>query len=485
VADVAGDNEFLFALKCSKRDNPVFSVGAEMKCWIDGDASKDPRVTTFYAIVRTYGAWDLQNGCTPSADRSESWHKNSFNHRCNDPGILGNEPPEIVEHARDMWRKYALFLNSCGKPPPGTHTIYGWNSASSDAPQWHKWLLFYAEFELATNYKHIDAMHLVGNQYCVGNSRAIGDCIRRTNTGVTKYECSGADSEYSPLQATACALLKKNCAHSSPLYDAYVTFFNLQLRLPGARREVTRTDVRTWGPPSATGMTPYQLGIAPSQQGTAPSQMGTAPSQLGSCPRQLEMLYRSQESLQVLGIPITRPTDQAPHNLDEYNKWLQLDGAAYDAVLGDKKAAERHSQCEGVTWGKRGWFAQVNFHCSTEIPITVPNQDGSFGVTTTLRRVYFTENSHSNLKRVKAEWRSLFPAGTAAGKGARAISAIRHRLCPCRGALGHPPPPPPRPKRLRQGIRVDVPWAGWKLERSVGPTEGSRVCMPRCPRYCM
>jgi hypothetical protein len=110
------------------------------------------------------------------------------------------------------------------------------------------------------------------------------------------------------------------------------------------------------------------------------------------------MLWRSQESLEVLSIPITRPTDRAPHSLYEYEQWLQLDGEAYDAVLGDKKAAERHSQCEGVTWGKRGWFAQMNFHYSTEIPITVPNQDGSMGVTTTLRRVYFTANSHFNLQ---------------------------------------------------------------------------------------
>jgi hypothetical protein len=75
-AIVAGDNEYLFALKCSKRDNPVFSVGAEMQCWIDGDFSKGPRKTRFYAIAGTYGAWDLQNGCTLSVDRSKSWHKN-------------------------------------------------------------------------------------------------------------------------------------------------------------------------------------------------------------------------------------------------------------------------------------------------------------------------------------------------------------------------------------------------------------------------
>jgi hypothetical protein len=44
----------------------------------------------------------------------------------------------------------------------------------------------------------------------------------------------------------------------------------------------------------------------------------------------------------------------------------------------------------------------VIFHCSTEIPIAVPNQDGSMGVTAVLRRVYFTRNSHFNLKQVKA-----------------------------------------------------------------------------------
>jgi hypothetical protein len=287
--------------------------------------------------------------------------------------------------------------------------------------------LFYVEFELATNYKHIDAMHLVGNQYCVGNSKKPRDCIRRTNTGVTKYECFGADAVHSPLQDRACALLQKNCAHASPLYDADVTWFNLKLRLPGARREVTHTDVLTWGPPSATGMTPYKLGIAPSQlgtnpyaqgtapsqmgtapsqmgtapsqMGTAPSQMGTAPSQLGSCPRQLESLWRSQESLEVLNIPVPRLTDRSPHNLDEYERWLQLDGEAYDAVFGNKKAL--HSQCFGVHWSPRGWHAQVNFHYSTEILTTVPNL-GGFGVNTIPRTAYFVKNKHFNLKRVRA-----------------------------------------------------------------------------------
>jgi hypothetical protein len=69
----------------------------------------------------------------------------------------------------------------------------------------------------------------------------------------------------------------------------------------------------------------------------------------------------------------------------------------------------------------------------------------------------------------RAEWRSLFPAGTAAGKGARAMPAIRHRLCPCRGALGHPPPPPlylhpdpsdcvarSSPRRARQGAEMGL-----------------------------
>jgi hypothetical protein len=107
VADVAGDNEFLFALKCMKRDNPVFSLGALIQCWIDGDVSNEPRKTRFYAIVRTYGAWDLQNGCTLNEDKSKSWYKSNFNHRCNDPNIAGNEPPEIVTHARDMWSKFA------------------------------------------------------------------------------------------------------------------------------------------------------------------------------------------------------------------------------------------------------------------------------------------------------------------------------------------------------------------------------------------
>jgi hypothetical protein len=86
--------------------------------------------------------------------------------------------------------------------------------------------------------------------------------------------------------------------------------------------------------PSQLGTNPFAQGAAPSQMGTAPSQMGTAPSQLGICPRQLKSLWRSQESLGVLSIPITRPTDREPHSLYEYEQWLQLDGVAYDAVLG-------------------------------------------------------------------------------------------------------------------------------------------------------
>jgi hypothetical protein len=38
----------------------------------------------------------------------------------------------------------------------------------------------------------------------------------------------------------------------------------------------------------------------------------------------------------------------------------------------------------------------------------------------------------------------------------------------------------------RHQVGRAVPWrAGWELKRSAAPTEGSRVCMSRCPRYCM
>ena len=47
-----------------------------------------------------------------------------------------------------------------------THTICGWNSQSSDAPQWSKWLKLYAEFELYAKYSHVDAMHTVRPHYC-------------------------------------------------------------------------------------------------------------------------------------------------------------------------------------------------------------------------------------------------------------------------------------------------------------------------------
>jgi hypothetical protein len=61
-----------------------------------------------------------------------------------------------------------LLFRSCGDAAsPDTHTIYGWNSKASDAPQWFKWLKLYAaEFELYAKYSHVDAMHTVRPQYC-------------------------------------------------------------------------------------------------------------------------------------------------------------------------------------------------------------------------------------------------------------------------------------------------------------------------------